>query len=72
MTEIGRMIREEGIKEGIKEGKSEILIKQLTKKFGNITEEDEKKIKNLSNRVIDIILVDIFELESLNDFEKYF
>ncbi|WP_175412994.1 hypothetical protein [Clostridium sp. AWRP] len=33
MTEIGKMIRDEGIEEGKTKGKSEIIIRQILKKF---------------------------------------
>ena len=72
MTEIGRMIRDEAIKEGIKEGKAEILIKQLIKKFKSVPDEYKKKIKKLSEETIDIIATDIFDIEKIEDVEKYF
>ena len=76
MTEIGKMIREEGIKEGIKEGKaegkSEILIKLLIKKFKSVSEEYKEKIRKLPEETIDVIATDIFDLEDIKDVEKYF
>lgn len=76
MTEIGKMIRDEAIKEGIKEGiaegKAEILIKQLIKKFKSVPDEYKKKIKKLSEETIDIIATDIFDIEKIEDVEKYF
>lgn len=72
MTEIGRMIRDEAIKEGEAEGKAEILIKILMKKFKFIPEEYKNKIKNLDEASIDVIATDIFEIEDLEDLLKYF
>jgi len=76
MTEIGKMIREEGIKEGIKEGKaegkSEILIKLLIKKFKSVSEEYKEKIRKLPEETIDVIATDIFDLGDIKDVEKYF
>ncbi len=59
MTEIGRMIRDEGkaegIKEGIKEGKTEgkaeILIKQLIKKFKSVPNEYKEKIEDVEKYI---------------------
>lgn len=80
MTEIGRMIRDEAIKEGKAEGiaegkvegKAEILIKILMKKFKFIPEEYKNKIKKLDEASIDVIATDIFEIEDLEDLLKYF
>ncbi len=79
MTEIGRMIRDEGkaegIKEGIKEGKTEgkaeILIKQLIKKFKSVPNEYKEKIKKMPEETIEIIATDIFDMEKIEDVEKY-
>jgi hypothetical protein len=72
MTEIGKMIREEGKNEGKLEGKAEILIKLLTKKFKVVPENYKQKIKTLPDETIDIIAIDIFEINSLDEIEKYF
>lgn len=72
MTDIGKMIRDEGIKEGEKKGKAEILIKMLIKKFKVVPDEYKEKIKKLPEEVIDIMATDIFELEKIDDLEKYF
>ncbi|MFR5948200.1 MAG: DUF4351 domain-containing protein [Clostridium sp.] len=76
MTELGRMLIEDGIekgrKEGIEKGKSETLIKLLIKKFGFLSEEYKSKISNLSKDTIDIILMEIFDIKSINELDKYF
>lgn len=80
MTEIGKLIREQGIKEGkaegkvegLKEGKAETLLKQLVKKFGKLPEEYKENIKKLSIETIDIISLEIFDIKELKEIEKYF
>ena len=76
MTEIGRMLRDEGKAEGIEEGKaegkSEILIKLLIKKFKMLPSEYKESIKKLPEETIDVIATDIFDLENLQELEKYF
>lgn len=72
MTEIGKMLREDGIKEGLKEGKADILIKLLIKKFNILPEEYKKKLKSLPEETIDIIATEIFDLQELKELEKYF
>ncbi|GFP76373.1 DUF4351 domain-containing protein [Clostridium fungisolvens] len=54
------------------EGKAEILIKQLNKKFNILPQEYEEKIKNLPSEKIELIATDIFDLEKIEDLEKYF
>jgi len=75
MTELGRMLIEDGIekgrKEGIEKGKSETLIKLLIKKFVFLSEEYKNKIGKLSNETIDIILMEIFDIKSINELDKY-
>ena len=76
MTEIGRMLIEEGEAkgkiEGKAEGKTDILIRLLIKKFGSISDEYKTNIKNLSEETIDIIAMEIFDMEKLDEVNKYF
>ena len=83
MTELGRMLIEdgrtegriegriEGRTEGRTEGKRETLIKLLIKKFGFLSEEYKNKIGKLPNETIDIILMEIFDIKSINELDKY-
>lgn len=75
MTEIGRMIREDGIREGKEEGKAEgkaeMLITLLTKRFNKIPIEYVEKIMKLPQTTIDVIATEIFDLNSISDLEKY-
>ena len=84
MTELGRMLIEDGIEKGRKEGiekgieqgmekgKADLLIKMLVKKFKNVPNEYREKIKMLPQDTIEVIGMDIFEMNSINDLEKYF
>ena len=80
MTELGRMLIEdgrtegriEGRTEGRTEGKIETLIKLLIKKFGFLSEEYKNKICKLSSETIEIILMEIFDIKSINELDKYF
>jgi len=67
MTEVGKMI----YNEGKEKGKSELLIKQLIKKFGILPDEYKEKIRNLSEAVIENIGTEIFDMESLEELKKY-
>lgn len=72
MTEVGKMIFEDGKSEGKAEGKAEVLIKQLIKKFESVPQQYIDKIKVLPELVVEEIATDIFELEKIQDLEKYF
>ena len=96
MTELGRMLIEDGIEKGRKEGiekgieqgrkegiekgieqgmekgKADFLIKMLVKKFKNVPNEYREKIRMLPQDTIEVIGMDIFEMNSINDLEKYF
>ena len=80
MTEIGKMIRDEALKEGIKEGeakgkakgKADIVIMLLSKKFKELPDKYVIEIKKLSEKDLDAIATDIFEIEKVEDLERYF
>ncbi len=59
-------------KEKIEEGKTELLIKLLIKKFRNMPKKYEEKLEKLPPQVIEAIATDIFDLEKIEDLEKYF
>jgi len=69
-------LKEEGVKEGRAEGKAEgkaeALIKLLTKKLHEIPETYKDKINKLPEVEIDIMLIDIFDIEKVEDLDKYF
>ena len=88
MTEIGRMVLEEGIEKGIEQGiekgiekgieqgiekgKIEMLVTQLTAKFKNITEKDIEAIQKLPAPKLNIIAIKIFDIASLEELRTYF
>jgi predicted transposase/invertase (TIGR01784 family) len=88
MTDVGRMIYEDGVKDGVKEGikegikegeergekrgKALSVIKLLTKKFGTIPQGYNDKIMKLNDIVLDVMLTDILDYKSLDDIKKYF
>jgi len=65
-------LKEDGIAEGEVGGKTKILIKLLSKKFKSIPEEYIEKIKSLPENIIENIATDIFDIETVEDLEKYF
>ena len=68
MNEIGEMIRAEAIKEG----KADMLIRQLVKKFKKLPDQYFIEIRKLSVEAIEVIATDIFEIEKVEDLESYF
>ncbi|WP_294181186.1 DUF4351 domain-containing protein [uncultured Clostridium sp.] len=63
---------QKGKEEGREEGKADLLIKQLRKKFNGLPENYEEKIRKLSKEKIESIATDIFDLEKIKDLERYF
>lgn len=63
---------EQGREQGREEGKSELLIKLIIKKFKKIPKEYKEKIKTLPEETLEIIAMDIFELNSIEELEQYF
>ena len=80
MTEIGKMLREdgkeegkiEGKKEGKIEGKAEMLLKLLTKKFNKVPDNFKKILMKLPEERLEIIAIEIFNMNSIEEIEKYF
>ncbi|ACQ51477.1 DUF4351 domain-containing protein [Clostridium botulinum] len=76
MTELGKSLIQEGIEkgkaEGKEEGKAELLIKQLMKKFKKVPNDYKEKIKILPEETIELIATDIFQLNSVEELERYF
>ncbi|MHC6179300.1 DUF4351 domain-containing protein [Clostridium sp. JNZ X4-2] len=81
--EIDKKLKQEGKEEGREEGreeerengrkeKAELLIEQLRKKFNGLPENYEDRIENLSNDKIKAIGVSIFDIEKIEDLERYF
>jgi len=84
MTDVGKMIYDEGmedgivkglqkgIQKGIGKGKAELLISQLIKKFKNVPEDYKKKVMELPEDTIEIIGTDIFDMKSVDELKRYF
>ena len=59
-------------REKIEEGKTELLLKQLNRKFKELLKIYEEKIMNLSEEKVEEIGLNIFDLESIEDLKKFF
>lgn len=55
-----------------KKGKAEILIKQLVRKFSEVPIKYQDDINKLSEETIEQIALDIFDINTLSDLDKYF
>lgn len=83
MTELGRLLREEGKKEGKEEGRKEgkkegrrqelirTSTRLLTKKFGILPDNIKGKIENSDTTVLEIIVDEILDFKKLEDTYKY-
>ena len=63
--------RQEGIQVGAVKGKADTLIKQLTKRFRVVPEDVEEKIRKLNDATLDLMLMEIFDYESIEDAKKW-
>jgi hypothetical protein len=83
MTELGRLLREEGKKEGKEEGRKEgkeegrrqelirTSTRLLTKRFGILPDNIKAKIENSDTTVLEIIVDEILDFKKLEDTYKY-
>ena len=72
IEEMKAKAEKEGIKEGKEKGKSEFLINLLIKKFKELPDDYKSKLMTLSEKTIDEIGAQIFEIESIEELKKYF
>lgn len=63
---------EQGLAQGKNLGKAELLIKQLRKKFKSLPKDYEDKIITLPENILEIIAEEIFDIDNVEDLEKYF
>jgi len=61
----------EGIKKGIENGKAELIIRLLQKKFGTLSEDYIEKIKKQDDAVLDAIADNIFEISDIGQLNDY-
>jgi len=58
-------------RKGSKQGKQEILLKQLNKRFGSLSLEVEERIKGLSVEEVDLLAEKVFELSDERDLRSF-
>ena len=63
--------KEEGRKEGEQQGKSGLIIRLLTKRFGEISEAITSQIENLSIQDLENLGEDFLDFNSLSDLERW-
>lgn len=56
---------------GIEKGISKTLIRLLTRKFGDISSDYKKKIKNANEHILTKIVDHIFEINKIEDLDEY-
>lgn len=62
---------EEGVEVGIERGQHILLIKLLTKRLGKLSEKYLHKLEDLENTRIINITLDIFDIKTFEDLDKY-
>jgi hypothetical protein len=71
MTEVGKMIFDEGKEVGIAKGKAELLVKQLSKKFKGLPKDLIEAIEKLPDSTLEVIAMDIFTIDSIDELREY-
>lgn len=78
MTEVGKMIYEEGMEKGVEQGIDKVkdifvksVIKALTKKLGMLPDELQKSILSLTVEQIEKLTEDVTDIGSIEDLKKY-
>ncbi len=68
---IAERLRQEGRSEGFQNGQSQIILKQLKKRFGYLSPAIERKLNESGVDVLDRFGESIFDFENLEDAEKW-
>ncbi len=68
---IAERLRQEGKLEGIGIGRSELILKQLKKRFGSLSPAIERKLNESGVDVLDRFGESIFDFESLEDAQRW-
>ncbi|MGI0480989.1 DUF2887 domain-containing protein [Geminocystis sp. CENA526] len=67
---------QKGIKEGLQkgrlEGEADLLIRQLTRRFGNLTDSQKEKVRSISIAQLESLAVALFDFQDISDLEKWF
>ncbi|WHH57388.1 DUF4351 domain-containing protein [Petroclostridium sp. X23] len=56
---------------GMEKGKTELLLKQIEKKFKVVPEEYKEKIIKLDQVAVDVLAMDILDMEDITELKKY-
>jgi len=62
---------EEGIQKGLEEGEANLLIRQLNRRFGSLTDNQKQKVRSLSIPQLESLAEDLLDFENISDFEKW-
>ena len=71
MLKIFKVAQEEGKEEGKKEQLQETVFKLLSRKLGMLPEDYKTSLKELEKEELEIVRDAIFDIEKLDDLEKY-
>ncbi|KYH34832.1 hypothetical protein CLTEP_11470 [Clostridium tepidiprofundi DSM 19306] len=71
MTELGKLLKEEGIEEGRKRELVRTSIRLLTKKFGILPEDVKEKLEKAEITELEIIVDSILDFNKLEEVNKY-
>lgn len=63
---------EKGMEKGKSKGKAEVIIKLLKKKFNTLPAAYEEKLLKAKEQIIDNITEDMFDIDKIEDLDKYF
>lgn len=62
---------EEGEKKGRQEGELALVLRQLQRRFENLTEEQEQQIRSLSLEAIEALSLDWLDFETVADLNRW-
>ena len=63
--------KEEGLQQGKEEGKADLLIRLLSKRFGNLDSSLESRIRELAVSQIEALGDNLFDFSSLDDVDNW-
>lgn len=64
--------KEQALAEGLQQGEADLLIRQLTRRFGSLTDNQMEKVRSLPIPQLESLAEAIFDFQDISDLEKWF
>jgi flagellar biosynthesis/type III secretory pathway protein FliH len=72
MTSFERRAKQEGLEQGVRQGKIELVCQLLSERLGSLDAQRLSRLDQLSSSQLDALARQLFQFQSLNDLDGWF